>query len=128
MMLDLDHFKHINDSHGHGVGDQVLKAFAGVLRRAIRRMDVPGRLGGEEFAVILPGASLDGARQLAERVRRAVMEMQVPDALGQPIPVTVSIGLASFEPETPVAEALLTRVDEALYRAKTMGRNRVEVI
>ncbi|WP_303787314.1 PAS domain-containing protein [Azovibrio restrictus] len=128
MMLDLDHFKHINDSHGHGCGDQVLKAFAEVLRRAIRRMDVPGRLGGEEFAVILPGASLDGARQLAERVRRAVMEMQVPDALGQPIPVTVSIGLASFEPETPVAEALLTRVDEALYRAKTMGRNRVEVI
>lgn len=128
MMLDLDHFKRINDNHGHGVGDQVLKAFAEVLRQGVRRMDVPGRLGGEEFAVILPGASLDGARQLAERVRRAVSQMQVPDALGQPIPVTVSIGLSSFEPETPVSEALLTRVDEALYRAKTMGRNRVEVI
>ena len=128
MMLDLDHFKQINDSYGHGVGDQVLKAFAEVLRLAVRRMDVPGRLGGEEFAVILPGAQLDGARNLGERVRRAVMEMPVQDALGQPVRVTVSVGIASFEPEAACAEALLTRVDEALYRAKTMGRNRVEVI
>lgn len=128
MMLDLDHFKHINDTHGHALGDEVLKRFAQVLRQGVRRMDVPGRLGGEEFAVILPGASLDGARQLAERIRRAVQGLSVCDALGQPVPVTVSIGVASFEPETPVSEALLTRVDEALYRAKTMGRNRVEVI
>lgn len=128
MMLDLDHFKQINDNYGHCVGDQVLKAFAEVLRQAIRRVDVPGRLGGEEFAVILPGAQLDGARNLAERVRRAVMELQVCDNRGQRVAVTVSIGLTSFEPETACAEALLTRVDEALYRAKTMGRNRVEVI
>lgn len=128
MMLDLDHFKQVNDNYGHGVGDQVLKAFAEVLRLAIRRMDVPGRLGGEEFAVILPGAQLDGARVLAERVRQAVMEMPVQDALGQRVPVTVSIGLASFEPAAACSEALLTRVDEALYRAKTMGRNRVEVM
>jgi len=77
--------------------------------------------------VILPGASLDGARQLAERLRRAVSQMPVQDALGQPVRVTVSIGVASFDPETPVSEALLTRVDEALYRAKALGRNRVEV-
>jgi len=127
MMLDLDHFKQVNDNYGHGVGDQVLVAFAEVLRQGVRRMDVPGRLGGEEFAVILPGASLDGARQLAERLRRAVSQMPVQDALGQPVRVTVSIGVASFDPETPVSEALLTRVDEALYRAKAMGRNRVEV-
>lgn len=128
MMLDLDHFKQINDNFGHGVGDQVLKAFAEVLRLAIRRMDVPGRLGGEEFAVILPGALLDGARNLAERVRQAVMAMEVRDALGELVPVRVSIGLSSFQPEAPCSEALLTRVDEALYRAKTMGRNRVEVM
>lgn len=127
MMLDLDHFKQVNDNYGHGVGDQVLVAFAEVLRQGVRRMDVPGRLGGEEFAVILPGASLDGARQLAERLRRAVSQMPVQDALGQPVRVTVSIGVASFDPETPVSEALLTRGDEALYRAKALGRNRVEV-
>jgi diguanylate cyclase (GGDEF)-like protein/PAS domain S-box-containing protein len=126
MMIDLDHFKRVNDNYGHGTGDRVLQAFAEVLRRSLRRMDVPGRLGGEEFAVILPGADLAGAHKLAERLRQAVESMRVPDAEGEPVRITVSIGVASFNPETATFDALLKRADEALYRAKRHGRNRVE--
>ena len=126
MMIDLDHFKRVNDTYGHGTGDRVLQAFAEVLRGSLRRMDVPGRLGGEEFAVILPGADLAGAHAIAERLRQAVEAMRVPHAEGELVRITVSIGVASFSPETATFDALLTRADEALYRAKNNGRNRVE--
>lgn len=122
LMLDLDHFKAVNDRHGHPVGDAVLKGFAAVLRDNVRGSDIVGRWGGEEFLVIAPHVGLDSAAQLAEKLRLAVA--QVPFAAG--VRVTASIGVAEFVPGEEVDE-LITRVDEALYAAKRAGRNRVEV-
>ena len=120
-MVDVDHFKGINDRHGHAAGDEVLKGVAAGMRQQLRAIDELGRFGGEEFLVLLPGTPLAHAEVCAERLREAVAALQVLPQRGER--VTVSIGVAEFAPgDTPVA--LLERADRALYRAKTGGRNR----
>jgi two-component system cell cycle response regulator len=116
-ILDLDHFKRINDSHGHKVGDDVLVAAAHAMGRHLRAEDQLGRLGGEEFLVLLPDTDSEAAGHVAEKLRAEVA------AAPSPVPLTVSIGVASWDDETP--EALLHRADEALYAAKQAGRDRV---
>jgi two-component system cell cycle response regulator len=125
MILDIDHFKRVNDSYGHDCGDEVLKAFADRMRRIIRGGDLLCRLGGEEFVIVMPNVSLDTASRIAERARAAVEEeLFVVDAAGCAIPVTVSIGLAQSRSEAG-ADELYRRADQALYRSKSEGRNRV---
>ncbi len=125
LFLDLDHFKGVNDAHGHPVGDEVLAGFSQVLKRGSRRGDLAARIGGEEFAILLPATSRVPAALVAERVRRATEGR--PLGRSVPVPVTVSVGVVSTEdlPAPPDAAELLRRADAALYRAKAEGRNRV---
>jgi len=125
LFLDLDHFKAVNDTHGHAVGDEVLEGFAQVLKQGCRKGDLGARIGGEEFAVLLPATARVPASLMAERVRRVVEARPLGRTVR--VPVTVSIGLATTEdlPQPPSAEELLRRADAALYRAKAEGRNRV---
>jgi diguanylate cyclase (GGDEF)-like protein len=125
MMLDIDHFKRINDGHGHPVGDQVIVAVASRLSTTIRKTDLLGRYGGEEFAVFLPDTAHEGANILAERVRSALADRPIDTDAG-PLTVTASIGLAPYEVTDTEPGTLLARADEALYRPKHHGRNRVE--
>jgi len=125
LMLDLDHFKRINDTYGHLAGDDVLKAFSVLVRNCLRKEDLLARYGGEEFVVLLPGASQASAEAFAERIREQVSAVPL-DANGHRVRVTVSIGAASEGGDTlPSLEAMLGRADEALYQAKREGRNRV---
>lgn len=127
VLLDLDHFKQINDLHGHRAGDEVLRCFARTVRERLRASDVFGRTGGEEFGLVLPRTDLAGARRLMEQVRRAVETMQAHDAHGHALRVTVSAGIAVAAPEAPIdGDRLYGRADRALYEAKHGGRNRVE--
>lgn len=126
LMLDLDHFKRINDTYGHGIGDLVLKHFAQTIGAELRKIDTVGRIGGEEFGIILPGADAKAALMFSERMCRTVMNQPLLHE-GQPIPVTVSIGVAAMSAADSSAELALARADAALYRAKAAGRNRVEV-
>ena len=119
--LDLDHFKTVNDRHGHGVGDKVLVAVAQLLRENMRTDDVLVRHGGEEFVVVLPGLTLTAAAEVCERLRLRLARYPWLSACGTTVPVTVSIGLAAAPPYQ--LETLLQRADEALYRAKGQGRN-----
>lgn len=125
LMLDLDHFKRVNDTHGHEAGDQVLRAFAGVLSGSLRASDMAVRYGGEEFLAVLPDTGTDAALGVAEKLRRAVENLAIPvgDAVVRP---TVSIGVATLKPGES-GEALIGRADQALYRAKGAGRNRAAV-
>jgi diguanylate cyclase (GGDEF)-like protein len=125
MMLDLDHFKRLNDGFGHACGDEALRVFADTARGVLREHDLLGRLGGEEFALALPGTRLEGALQAAERLRIAVTEAPLPSC-ADGYRMTVSIGLVMVEPNEELTAAL-ARADHALYAAKTGGRNRVEV-
>jgi diguanylate cyclase (GGDEF)-like protein len=125
MMLDLDHFKQLNDSFGHACGDDALRLFADTARMSLRENDVMGRLGGEEFALAMPGTSLAGAQQAAERLRAAVAEAPAP-ACAATYRMTVSIGVVLIDQGEELTAAL-ARADHALYVAKTSGRNRVEV-
>jgi diguanylate cyclase (GGDEF)-like protein len=124
VMIDLDHFKKLNDTHGHPAGDAALRATAHVLRKLLRRGDVAARYGGEEFVVMLPGASEAGALRFAERIRAALEEAET-DYAGVKLRVTASLGLAVWPADAPDADALLTAADRALYVAKASGRNRV---
>jgi len=125
LMFDLDHFKSVNDSYGHATGDQVLQTFAQVARSRLRANDVIGRLGGEEFAVIMPGTSARTAGHIANRIRRAFAE--IPLAIGgRSMRTTVSGGIAAAEAGMTL-EQLLSTADAALYRAKGKGRNRIEL-
>jgi diguanylate cyclase (GGDEF)-like protein/PAS domain S-box-containing protein len=127
LMCDLDHFKLINDSHGHATGDLVLRHFADILRNELRAIDSAGRVGGEEFAVVLSGAGIEQARILAARVQKKLAE--VPPMKGdQPILLTVSIGIAMMNTIDAGPELALSRSDKALYLAKENGRNRIEVV
>lgn len=120
LMIDLDHFKNVNDYYGHATGDDVLRRFGEVLRERLRQNDVAARWGGEEFVVLADGAHLDNARLLAEQIREAVAQTPFP-----PVPrVTVSIGIAEYQ-EGETGDDLLRRADKALYGAKRNGRNRV---
>ncbi len=128
MVLDLDFFKKVNDTWGHDVGDEVLREVAARLKKQVRRLDVICRIGGEEFVVLLPGADVRVAEQVAERLRRAIAERPIRvicDGREHLLNMTTSIGLASYERVDDTLESLLKRADEALYRAKQEGRNRV---
>jgi len=125
IMSDLDHFKEINDTYGHAVGDLVLKEAARRMRASTRTYDSIGRYGGEEFLVVAPGCDLAAGVELAERLRACVCASQVAWASGS-VAVTVSLGVASSTDATSAA-GLLRSADEALYRAKLSGRNRVAV-
>ena len=124
-MLDIDHFKKVNDTRGHACGDAALHGLASTLEHNLRRHDLIGRLGGEEFAVFLPDTALGQAMQLAERLRMqvAITAMAAPGE-PEPIRITISIGLAMLSGQESL-ESLLARADDALYQAKREGRNRV---
>jgi diguanylate cyclase (GGDEF)-like protein len=124
LMVDIDHFKKVNDQHGHPVGDQVLRAVAQTLASEVRQSDRVGRLGGEEFAVLAPEINAPGALTLAERLRRAVEELNIPIGNGS-LRVTISIGVNYWNGLEEVEMSdLLKHADEALYKAKQGGRNR----
>jgi diguanylate cyclase (GGDEF)-like protein/PAS domain S-box-containing protein len=124
LMLDVDHFKRINDSHGHQAGDTVLQKLAELCVQTLREVDIVGRMGGEEFAILLPEADNEQAREVAERLRRIIADSAVPMEQG-PICFTVSIGVATtVDPQTDI-DMLLNQADQALYDAKHAGRNRV---
>ena len=125
MMLDLDHFKRINDHYGHAAGDAALRVFADAAQQALREPDIMGRLGGEEFAIALPGTDLAGAVQAGERLRMAVRAAELP-LCGPDYMITVSIGVVAIDPEEHI-NAALARADHALYVAKSAGRDRIEV-
>jgi diguanylate cyclase (GGDEF)-like protein len=125
LLIDLDHFKQINDTYGHGTGDDVLCHFVGIASSCLRAEDVMGRIGGEEFAAFLPNAGMVDAQLIAERLRSRVAEQSLAGAWGD-IRLTISIGIAQCLPGEP-AELALHRADEAMYRAKEHGRNRVEL-
>ena len=125
LMLDIDHFKAVNDGFGHDAGDEVLREFAVRLATNVRAIDLPCRLGGEEFVVVMPGASLEDATRVADRIRRDIEAQPFPImGVAEGLTITVSIGVAaSVAGDTP--EALLKRADEGVYEAKTSGRDRV---
>jgi len=139
LMMDLDRFKQVNDRYGHAEGDRVLVVFATVLKANLRQLDVAGRLGGEEFVALLPGLDLAEAGRTAERIRRAFQDatqgLWTVDFAEQVMPVSVSIGVSATdrpacdkgEPAEPLLRALLAQADRELYRAKSNGRNRVEL-
>jgi len=122
LMIDIDHFKAINDGRGHASGDEVLRQFALRLSACVRAIDVPCRYGGEEFTVIMPDTHLEDARRIADRIRRQVAGSAF-DLPGAPLMVTISIGVAATSGANDSAEALLKRADEAVYEAKAAGRN-----
>ena len=123
MILDLDHFKNVNDTFGHAGGDRVLRRFAKLLKNAVRKTDILGRLGGEEFAVLLPETTMEAAVPLANRVLEMVRKGVVSGRTGK-ISFTTSIGLAELQADDPHMDRLLARADAALYRAKENGRDR----
>jgi two-component system cell cycle response regulator len=125
LLIDVDHFKRINDTHGHAVGDRVLVHVASVIEGQARQADSVGRYGGEEFLIIAPQSDLEGALQAAERLRLA-MQNEPIHARASDLRVTVSVGVAAREAADPHVEAVVGRADRALYRAKAAGRNRVE--
>jgi two-component system cell cycle response regulator len=126
LMIDLDHFKQVNDTYGHLVGDEVLRGIAMILQRSVRSVDMVARYGGEEFVVVLPETGETGAVAFAERIRQRVEQHCFELQRAAPARVTVSIGVSSFPaPHVESAEDLFARADAALYRAKERGRNQV---
>ncbi len=125
IMMDLDHFKQINDRYGHAAGDEVLHEFAQRISRNIRGVDLAARYGGEEFVVILPDTRLDEAGRIAERLREVVAEEPFRLSSGDRISVTASLGLATLTDEITTSNELIDQADMALYEAKSRGRNRV---
>src|SRR6185295_5628032 len=125
-LIDLDHFKSINDRFGHAVGDQLLQRFAAALRTSLVAREVFGRYGGEEFLVLFPDCTMDQARQAAERLRGTLRDqrLRIED---QDVSVTLSLGLASYEQGDVLFDQVARRADIALYVAKTQGRDRVEI-
>lgn len=126
VLADLDNFKRVNDDHGHHAGDDVLRSFAGLIRSHVRDVDVCGRIGGEEFAIVLPETDQTGAASVAERVRESLATVPVGVSKGGPVKVTSSFGVAELESEQSGSD-LLRMADAALYRAKESGKNRVVI-
>lgn len=125
--LDIDHFKHINDNFGHATGDIVLRQVSELFLQALRSGDVVGRIGGEEFAILMPEAAAAEALEVAERLRGMVANAVLHTTDGKPLKVTVSMGVSCIRPEDQNFEAMLERADLALYQAKHNGRNRVSL-
>ena len=125
LMLDIDHFKKINDVYGHPAGDLVLKKLAMIFQDVLRKVDIAARLGGEEFGVILPETVQEKALQVAERLREVIAATEVELPTGRQIQFTVSIGITALEDKRTQFETLLNEADKALYRAKQGGRNKV---
>jgi two-component system cell cycle response regulator len=127
-VLDVDHFKDVNDTAGHLAGDSVLRQLGARLEEEVRKVDIIGRYGGEEFVAILPETSLEGGQIFAERLRERVASRAFDVGPGRrPVHLTVSIGIASFpSPQVETIEDLFARADAALYRAKSGGRNQVQ--
>ncbi|MBB3950663.1 GGDEF domain-containing protein [Aureimonas jatrophae] len=127
LVFDLDHFKRINDTFGHGIGDEMLQLFSRIAQREMRGVDVLARLGGEEFAALLPGLDASEAEAVARRVARSLEATALDRPGAAPVRATVSVGVAMFDPREPaVLAAILAAADRALYRAKREGRNRIE--
>lgn len=126
VMLDIDHFKPINDTHGHQAGDEVIRQISSLIKFNLRQPDIAGRYGGEEFAVILPETNVTGAACFAERIRAAV-EQQPVQCVATPLNITVSLGVAPLATRCASADDWLRVADEALYAAKDRGRNQVVV-
>ena len=130
LMLDIDHFKRVNDSFGHAAGDSVLRSFGQVLRDSCRVYDVPGRYGGEEFCIMLPETRVGNTTAVAERIRQRLADTLF-DVGGDQVAITASIGIAGMdsvaEEGLVTSAALIDRADRALYSAKHLGRNRVEI-
>jgi diguanylate cyclase (GGDEF)-like protein len=126
LLLDVDHFKAINDRFGHAGGDQVLAAIGALLNKSMRKTDLESRWGGEEFVLTLTSTELEGARITAERVRRDIESLSIQTGDGQVIAVTASIGVAVLRAGEPMVK-LVDRADQAMYAAKVGGRNRVVV-
>ncbi len=126
LVIDLDHFKQINDTWGHQVGDEVLRHFVAVVAQVLRKEDVLGRLGGEEFSIFLPNSTAHQAATAAERLRQLVAEQRVTAAEGEAVAFSISVGVAVCNPGES-AQTALQRADEAMYRAKRQGRNQVQV-
>ncbi len=122
ILIDLDHFKKINDTHGHPAGDAVLKAFADLLIQEVRESDIAVRIGGEEFAIIMPDSDNSSAYALAERIRKATVTLDLPSNLK----LTASFGVSASQGKNDSFEQLFSRTDKRLYTAKTQGRNRTQ--
>ncbi|MEO6444870.1 MAG: sensor domain-containing diguanylate cyclase, partial [Gemmatimonadaceae bacterium] len=126
LLIDIDHFKRVNDNYGHLVGDDVLMDVGALLQRAVRTVDVVARYGGEEFVIVLPETGEVGATVFAERVRELIEEHEFSHAGGRTLRLTASVGVATYtSPDLETVEDLLARADQGLYRAKAEGRNRV---
>jgi diguanylate cyclase (GGDEF)-like protein len=124
LMLDIDYFKSINDTYGHAAGDVVLKAMAASVSSILRASDIFGRLGGEEFAAILPQTDIEEGAEVAERLRSTLAGLGV-EVGDERVSFTVSVGVTRVDGRDRTVEEVLNRADEALYKAKRMGRNRV---
>lgn len=127
LLCDIDHFKKVNDIHGHSAGDDVLREFGRRLRENIRPMDLACRYGGEEFVVIMPETSQALAQSAGDRLRQIIAETPFPIGRGDELKVTMSGGVSTIIPSEETIESLLKRADDALYRAKSSGRNLIEV-
>ncbi len=127
LMLDIDRFKNINDTYGHARGDLALQCVARVLKEQVREVDMPGRLGGEEFGILLPNTRLEEALVIAGRIRKSIEELQCGQEMEACITMTASLGVADFTAEIKNLDDLFNRADTALYKAKNNGRNRVEI-
>lgn len=128
IIIDIDYFKNVNDTYGHQNGDVVLASVAGLAQQQLRAYDSAARYGGEEFVLLLPGTSLQGAEVVAERVRQSVLEFGFPPPM-EDLTLTISAGVATFpSPNVESIDSLFRQADEALYRAKQTGRNRVELM
>ena len=126
VMMDIDHFKNVNDAHGHNIGDQALRIVAHIISEKIRIYDTAARWGGEEFLLILPGANIDEAEHIAERVRQGVETSSIPIPGGNHLNLQASFGVSTSMPEKLLSfDILVHQADEALYDAKEKGRNRV---
>jgi len=127
IMLDIDHFRKVNDRHGYLTGDEVLESIAALIRGNIRRTDIAGCYGGEEFIIILPKTNLSSSWTVAERLRGIIAQAELKDAAGNIFSVTVSQGLAGWE-RNDNADSLISRASEALHKAKEKGRDRVQIL